>query len=289
VKFATYFPRQQRLKRNVASTPPIPVDASGPAQVHMLCSHSRLNDGIATLKSFYRFAPIKYPLVFHDDGTMHESDAAKLSRHFPGVRLIGRRESDPHVRGILRERGLTNCLKLREKQPHQLKLFDFVIYSQGRPFLQLDSDILFLRPPREVFDALAQPAGAWKDRYNMDCDEAYTWGIEQVKRETGIDLLPKINVGLMCLFRDPESFNYFEKWITMPVMPDRSEYYLEQSLSAMETSRRGGEPLPREYDVAGIVQKQGREVISEHYCSTYRPLFYDHFSGRVAPELGINK
>jgi hypothetical protein len=285
VKFATYFPRQQKLNRTVAKTKPMPVDATGPAQVHMLCGHSRLADGIATLKSFYRFAPIRYPLVFHDDGTLTAGDGQTLSQHFPGVRVIWRRDSDPHVNGLLAQRGLKNCVALRAKQPHQLKLFDFVVYASGKPFIQLDSDILFLKAPTEVFDSLARPGSGWKDRYNVDFTESYTFGIEQVKRETGIDLLPNVNVGLMCLLRDESSFEQFEKWITMPVMPDRSEYFLEQSLSAIESSRRGAAPLGPEYDVGGELQSKGGDVVSEHYCSTYRPYFYDHFCDRVAPTL----
>ena len=91
----------------------------------------------------------------------------------------------------------------------------------------------------------------------------------------------------MCLRRDDESFALFEKCLKMPVLEPSMVYFWEQSLTAIESSRRGAAPLGPEYDVVGVRQQKGQEVVSEHYCEKYRPVFYDHFCDRVAPELGV--
>jgi hypothetical protein len=284
----TYVFRWHKVRQAVRESAPLTVGSGGPAEVHMLCSHRSIWEGIAALKSFYRFGQSRYPLVFHGDGSLRRRDIELIETHLPGVRVVPRKEADARVEGHLVERGLESCLRLRRAQKYQLKLFDFAVYADGKPFLQMDSDVLFLRPPHEVFAALEVPAAQWVDRYNVDCGTYYTWSAEEVKRRLNVELIPQINVGLMCLKRDVSCFEFYEHCLkAMPVEGART-YFYEQTLTALESSRRGAQALPAAYDVADRLESTGAQVISQHYCSKYRPRFYDDFCERVAPALSVS-
>lgn len=276
------------LRPAIARTTPVPVQSSGPVEVHMLSGHYHVFEAIAALKSFYRFCSVKYPLVFHDDGSLNPGDIANLNHHFPGIRVIQRREADERVDAYLESTHLRACAKLRHYHATCLRLFDFAMYAEGKPFLQMNSNVLFFRQPTELLAALDQPLSSWTDRYNQEEFDSYTWTAEQVKEHTGLVLLPRINVGLMCLRRDTSSFELFEKCAAIPMLPSMEKmmtYFYEQTLTAIESSRRGAKPFPPCYDIRGIMQKRGVEVTSEHYCHIYRPFFYRHFHNRVAPAL----
>lgn len=283
--------REQRVRREVMTTAPMPVDVDGPAQIRMLCSHARLADGIATLKSFYRFSPIKYPLYFHDDGTFTQRDVQILREHFPGVHVHLRPECDRALVAELERRGLQRCIDLRWSQPHQLKLFDFVYYAKGKPFLQLDSDVLFYEPPTEIFDALAvAPGPEWEDRYNQDEKNWYTWSNQQTQKHLGMPIIPLCNVGVMCLTRPLSCFDFVEDCLAKLPQDNWDPYFLEQTLTALYTSAKmRSRPLDLRYDVAGRFSKAATGVISEHYCGPMRYLFYDHFSQMVFPRLAEAK
>jgi hypothetical protein len=285
VKLHQYLGIKRQLKKAVLQSPPIPVATEGAVAVHMLCSHNRVYDGIATLKSFYRYVDVPVPLLFHDDGSLTAGDCDLIQRHLPGIRLIYRRDADPILKEYLLKAGLKRCVELRRFHNLQLKLFDFAYYANGQPYIQLDSDILFLKPPIELMEAARAPVDQFVDRYNADQSNAYTWTAEESRQFLGIDLLPRINSGLMCVRRDDDTFPFFERASAMPILDPKLAYYSEQSLTAMESSRRGARPLPDEYDVAGRYAKTGGQVVTQHYCSTLRPQFYTDFCRLVFPEL----
>jgi hypothetical protein len=47
------------------------------------------------------------------------------------------------------------CKSLRDNLVLGLKLFDFAHFSYGRPYLALDTDVLFFRNPVELYEALS--------------------------------------------------------------------------------------------------------------------------------------
>ncbi len=286
-KYRLLHHREQRIRREVEQTPPVPVGSVGGAQVRMLCSHDRLADGIATLKSFFRYPAARYPLFFHDDGTMTQADLARIERHFPGAQVVLRADADPVLEAELRRRKLPRCIELRRMQPHQLKLFDFAYYARGTPFLQLDSDVLFFDEPREIIDALAVPPGpAWWDCFNLDAQFSYTWDDQQIRNALGFSIVPLCNVGVMCLHRSDDLFEFLELCLERLPRDRWHPYFLEQTLTALYSSRNGrARPLDPRYDVMGRFSRQATGVVAEHYCGTLRYLFYDHFSERVLPDL----
>jgi hypothetical protein len=59
-----------------------------------------------------------------------------------------------------------NCKLLRDKLVLALKLFDFAHFSNGSPYLVLDTDVFFLQTPVELRDALV--GRSRRSRSNQD-------------------------------------------------------------------------------------------------------------------------
>lgn len=270
------------------------------AQLHALTGRRGIFDLIATFKSFYRFAPVRHPLVVHDDGSLIDADLRLLDAHLPGVSVLRRSDADRRVIPILKASGFTKLITLREKLVFTLKLIDLRVYAEGRPSLYLDSDILFHRPPHLLFEMLAGATEPWLDRYNEDIMSSYAWTPEQIKRVADVTVHPGVNAGMVCL-RRPEyaaDLELFETCLTLETPPDRF-YYVEQTLNAIDLSAHGAEALPPDYDVCFrcVVRghydtwlrtgEGGHQVTSQHYCGGWaqRRYFYRHFIDHVAPAL----
>lgn len=308
----THFLRRQAFmagfRRIVAGTPPVRIEASGEVELRVLSGKRVLWETIAALKSFYRFSERKYALVVHDDGSLRPADLRRLEEHFPGVRFVPREEADRRIGELFERRGLRNCAQLRRTLVLTPKVFDLQLFAGDTRILYFDSDILYRKRPDALFEALASPPAEWRDRYNEDvamklADDAvapaYSWSRAQVRAHVGIELLPQVNSGLMLLHRPEPAWDLFERCLEMPVAPGR-EWYVEQSLIAIDMSRTGAQPLPSNYDVcfrhayhdveffaAVNADRVGHPVVTQHYCggSPMRGYFYTHFVSKVAPEI----
>jgi hypothetical protein len=289
-------PHQQAILRALGPTAPVRLDADGPIEVHILCGRATVPDALAMLKSFYGRTGATYPLVVHEDGTFGDTERARFAEHFPGTRVIPRRQADAEVDAELAAAGAHRCITYRHEQIYGLKLFDLEHYARGKRVLYLDTDILFFTRPDALLDALHAPDGHWADRYNEDVKSCYTWSFERVRNDTGIELLPRVNTGLLVLRLGTPDWSCYESWLGMP---ERS-FYSEQTLRAMYLSAAGARPLPGEYDVCFrhaweghdweeslAAKRVGKEVVSEHFCGGIgcRVLFYERFLQRVVGTL----
>ena len=282
------------------NTEPLPLERETGAQLHALTGRRGLADVIGAFESFYRFAPTRHPLLVHDDGSLTDADVALVHRHLPGARVVRRAEADRRVAPLLEAAGLRRCIDLRARLPFALKLIDLRVYAEGRPALYFDGDVLFHRSPELVHRMLANQNAPWVDRYNEDVVSSYAWTPEQVANSIGVRLRPQVNAGLVCVRRPDyaEDFELFENCLALETPPDLF-YYTEQTLNAIELTRRGAEPLPPDYDVCfrhaargdyddWLKRAEGGEqVTSQHYCGGWaqRRFYYHHFIDHVAPAL----
>lgn len=296
------------FRRVVAGTPPIRVEDSGEVELRVLSGRRVLWETIAALKSFYRFSERKYALLVHDDGSLRPADLRLLEAHFPRVRFVTRAEADRRVLELFRRRGLERCGRLRRTLVLTPKVFDLQLFAGETRVLYFDSDILFRQRPDALLDAIAAPIAEWRDRYNEDVRmeladnaiaPAYCWSRAQVRAHVGIELRPQVNSGLMLLHRPEPAWDLFERCLEIPVAPGR-EWYVEQTLIAVDMSRTGALPFPADYDVcfrhayhdvefrsAVDADQPGHPVVTQHYCggSPMRGYFYTHFASKVAPEI----
>lgn len=288
----------REFRRHVLTGPSIRVRCDGEVVVRTFLGRRSIIEAIASLKSFYRFAPEPYALVVHEDGSLTRRGASLLRRHFPGVRIVPRRIADREVIAHLEKKGFSRCAELRRKLPLALKFFDVPFYGVGQRVVYIDSDVLFLQPPTELLQGLHAPSLLWKDRFAVDIHTAYSWTLEALERCFGIPILPSVNSGLLLFRRVELSWSQAELCLRMPALPD-SSHYLEQSLFAVDFSHARAEALPPEYDVCFRhtwrddydrwlgEASTGHEVVSQHYCGSARQRahFYRHFIRFVAPHL----
>ena len=289
-------PYQRALLLALEPTAPVRVATDGPIEVHILCGRATALDALAMLKSFYDQTGATYPLVVHEDGSFGDAERARFAKHFPGARIISRRQADLEVDAVLNAAGLRRCVAYRHEQIYGLKLFDLEHYGRGKRVLYLDTDILFFTRPDALLDALHASDDQWADRYNEDVKSCYTWSVERVKEVTGIDLLSCVNAGFLVLRVGSPDWTSYESWLAMP---ERS-FYSEQTLRAMALSAARARPLPREYDVCFRhawegqdwltcfnERRLGQQVVSEHFCGGLgsRVLFYERFMQRVVGRL----
>lgn len=275
--------------------PPIRVDSTGDVELHMLFGRRSMHDAVAAVKSFYRFASHRYPLVVHEDGSLTASDARFLGQQLPGLRIIPRSEADVRVGAELRRANLPRCAELRQKLVLSLKYFDLQLYAAGKSVLYLDSDVLFHRSPIELQTALGTAPSAWVDRYNVDINTAYTWPAADMLRVTGVTVPPRINSGLMCVRRETIDWTLAEECLSLG-LPPSAIHFAEQTLWAIDLAHRGARPLAPEYDVCFRNVWTGSDyaawlrtavgysnVVSQHYCGgeAQRDYFYRHVLGEA--------
>jgi hypothetical protein len=277
---------ERRLSARVEQTPPIRLGTMGEVEVRTLSGHGRVAETVAMLKALYRFVPHSWPALVHDDGTLDRSDVMRLTAHFPNIRVLSRVEADAIIGPELAARRLPRCLSLRESTVFGLKLFDLMYFAFGKRILYIDSDIVIERRPDTLLEALAAPDDEWKDRYNQDVKSSYVWRSDAIRIHAGVEPLPMVNSGLLCLRIDSLDWELFEHCLELP----ERGWWVEQSLYAIYLAKRGAEPLPPEYDVCFrhawegeprtaclAERRRGRAVVSQHYCGAdpYRVLMYE--------------
>jgi hypothetical protein len=217
--------------------------------IRYLVCHGQVIEAIWSAKSLVADTRIqKWNLVFHDDGSLSVKDVGLLIYHFPHARVIRRAEADLEMANRLPAAVLS------------LKLFDFAHFSHGRPYLALDTDVLFFEDPVELYDALSGSDDCI--RWNEDHPEtaSFSHTVDEIYVKTGLQPL-RFNSGVLAV---PQPFTHWEQiesWLHVLGKP-RMEWALEQTMYALIAALGGGAPLPNRYDV---LEAKWPNVISEHY------------------------
>jgi hypothetical protein len=235
------------LARGILRTAPVRTDPAGgevPVEVHLLCHRHDHLIALWALKSFYRFAGVRLPLVVHLQGRVPERARARLRTHFPDARIVDQAEADAVVVEWLRRRG-RRLLEVRGRYPILMKLTDFALLSRAGRLLAVDSDVLFFAPPAALLAAVRR--GGPGSLFQRDVGSGYTVPPAWARERLGIDLVPRINTGIMSYPRDPADLERCEQYLEQPELM-RPSGVLEQTLHALRACERGPvEFLPPEY------------------------------------------
>lgn len=254
---------QQR--RKILKTHPVTTAQAGEVSIRYLVCHDQILEALWAAKSLLADKRFRaFQLIFHDDGTVSANDVACLSYHFPQAGIILRRDSDQELNDLP-----SACAELRKRLVFGVKFFDVAHFSRGKPYLALDTDVLFFRNPDELYNALVSPAGI---RWNQDppalvslCDS-----VDRIVEATGIQPKAQFNAGLLAVPRPFVDWDRIERWLTalgeIPLI-----WTAEQTLHAIVAALEGGAPLPETYDV---YEEHWPNVVSEHYCSRSRRNMY---------------
>lgn len=210
-------------------------------------------------------------MTIHDDGSLTKSDMELFQMHLPRCRVIVRSEADQRMDDVLR--GYPRCQRMRRALRFHcaLKLFDPWVYSPTDVIVLMDSDILFFRRPHELLEC----AEKGKACFNADYQDAYAVRTGEIRHRMGIDVLDRVNAGLLVLEREKFDLDLVEQYFTTFPAPIHDLNRHEQTLYALLLSQAGAHRLSKVYQIS----KQPIEAatVSHHFVSDGSRL---HFSTR---------
>jgi len=177
-------------------------------QVSCLVCHAHIPIALACLPTLLRYSQNPVELILHDDGSLTDCDATQLIQALPGSRIIRRQEADQRMADELKNRPASAAY--RRASCMGLKLFDSVYFTAGQTYAYTDSDILFIRPFRDLFQF---PDDRTHAIFIHDTvDNCYSFRSWQLLLAPGIKLPQRVNAGLSCFRRshyDPDFLEWF--------------------------------------------------------------------------------
>lgn len=265
---------RQRLRNQVAFSPPSPVAERGlPFSPHTLVCHQDILLAICSSKALNLAMERALPWVFHDDGSLTSEDIKMLSCHFPGSRIVERKESDLFYKAT---ENIPFVRRLRKMHVMLLKLGDLHVYSPTNKILYVDSDVLFLKKPDFLLARLFDDCAG--NYFNKDIASAYITDSQTIKSLTGVQPPERINAGLSILKKDDIALDKIEGILIKLNSNLRNDwnYYghlIEQSVVAVlaAQSQGGAFHLPHEYDVS--LDKEVSTAACKHYVGVIRDLY----------------
>lgn len=236
-----------------------------PLDVRSLICHRDVPLALRCLPSLLTYSHEPLRLTLHDDGSLTDVDEAALLNTFPGARIIRRAEADRVMEDILRQHPA--CAEFRRVHPLAVKLFDTALGSGSSLLRYCDTDVLFFRPFRGLFD-LSSDVDAI---FMTDTHDAYSLRSWQMLRR-GVRLVARLNSGLICFRVDRFDLDRVE-WFLKQQMDPRFPHFAEQTAWAVLAA-----PLvTRQWDpkqvriIAGGVRRPVT-LVAGHYVGPFRDL-----------------
>lgn len=174
---------------------PIRLDDNSGYELHLLTCKRDVLMALWCLKTFYYYSELRMPLFIHDDGTLTEDCVSVFKKHFIGCRVSMKKDADAQMRRHLSK--YEYCSKYRFGNygwsPLAIKLFDFIHYSRTMKILTMDSDVLFLRKPKEIIECIKSGRGFFMN----DIWDSYSVPNELIKKLLNIQVRNNVNIGIM--------------------------------------------------------------------------------------------
>ena len=261
--------RRVRIQRQILNTPPVRTARHGRVEVRVITWWREWINIVWTLKSFYHFAGVDYPLYIHDGG-LKPANLDALRQHFPDCHLILDQESNVRASEVLSARGLKRCQSYRLRNIATRKILDYFLLSDADTIISVDSDIVFFRRPAE----LCVPANPLrKNYYNRDENYRYSLTPQECASELGVVPHPYVNCGLFLVRRESIDFEAIERWLKNSTL-FADTLSSEQTLHALCSTAYGLDLLPDSYLVStrpGLEEK----LVCKHYPGFFRHLLYE--------------
>jgi len=241
----------------------------GAFSVHNLTCHDDAEMALWALKSFVFFSGVSPDIVVHDDGTLTAEDRELFARHLERCVVVERFEADRILHDALE--GFPLCRRMRARPDFHcaLKLFDPAFFSSHPMTLLLDSDVLFFRRPSELLERIS----CGRPCFNSDYQDAYVASPEEVGVGMGIELIRRVNAGLVATRRSDLDLAFMEKYFELFASRPCDVNRHEQTLRAALLSRVGAERLPDSYQISKT--ELGPSTVSHHFVTDgSRPGFF---------------
>jgi hypothetical protein len=240
-----------------------------PIPVRTLLGARSFADSVVCLRSLLACTADPIRLIVHEDGTLTDGHRDELRRLAADVELVPRAAADAAVLPLLA--GHPRCLKARASGALFLKLFDIPLLA-GKQLAYCDSDVLFVRRFRGLFDPPPRPA-----RLAFMTDVAHAFAVRpwRVWPAGRIRLGGGVNTGL--IVGDPAALDLDHvEWLLGALAGDtgfaRRPYWAEQTCWSAVAARAGfalydGRRLVLAGPRLGGVTDQ---TVGIHFVSTYR-------------------
>lgn len=256
---------------------PAVTDAQSPAAVcelHMMTYDRDWSMALWAARSFYHFAGVRWPIVFHIGGAISQKGLWALRRHFPQAVIWTMAEADARVEPRLEQMGLTHLIGARRACVLMRKMIDFGFLAQSPNIAGLDTDILFFRRPDEVIDAGQGPAGA--PLFIRDCVSTYSLSPQEARERFGIELVERLNTGLSVWSPSILDLQQANRCFADGMLL-RARWLAEQTAQALLASAHGVRFLPDTYVTSvarGLRSPLGEDLVAKHYPNAPRPLYF---------------
>jgi hypothetical protein len=231
--------------RSLLRTQPIVLDQSSVAEVHILVGEKQFWSCLLALKSLLRFYR-HVNVAIHCDGTMTSQHEGILKKHFQGIRMISRRIADNEVGKALRD--FPTCREFRSKNVVMSQVFDFAILSSREKIIGMDSDIIFLKNPKEVIQ--------WIEDDKQQC--LYTFeklpfcpriGRQYITQlhSHGFNFAPHLCGGFLCTFKSLLNLSLLERYCQYVKANCTDKLYRAQTMNALLLANTENLLLPATY------------------------------------------
>jgi hypothetical protein len=272
------------VRPRILSTPPICGTTDKLCEIHVLTSKRDWLNLVWTLKSFYLWSNRRYALCIHDDGSLTGAEFATLQMHFPDARIIRRTVADERLAEVLSD--FPRSLSVRNTNLPTAKVFDFAAFLESDRMAVFDSDLLFFAEP-SIYLQRVENSSYRRNTFIADIGHAYTVEPDKVGNLIGHQLVPYVNSGLGLVHRMSIRWEWTEEFLALPGILAGRIWVVEQTLSALCSSRYGLELLPDEYTVRlepGVGARCFR-----HYVGAIRHLMYAEGIKRLVKDDFLKK
>jgi hypothetical protein len=268
--FVRAFRRHQLWKRVLKAKPIRTAPRLNTAtEVHLLCHRLDYLSALWALKTFYNASGVDFPLVIHVNGNAERQVYDRLQAHFPDATVIPRADANQEIEPLLAS-SYPRLLKARRTSPFMLKLTDFPLFARGTTVLAIDSDVLFFSQPRELLERAMNPGAGYA--FQRDPESTYNLSEAEAMSEYGIQLVPRVNTGLMIYHRELPDLAAFERYLRHPGVAQPNGF-IEQTLYALHASQIGGvEYLSERYALSLQAGLSYDGLTARHYAGPSRRL-----------------
>lgn len=151
-------------------------------------------------------------LRLHGDGSWTDDDRAALRASFPGSRFVERAEADERMADELARHPALAAF--RRRNPLALKLLDAVSWTDGDRVAFVDSDVLFVRRFRGLFDFPDSRAGAVFMRDSQEAYSARSWHL--ALHPGRMRLARRVNTGVVLFRKSRYDLDALEWYLSKP-------------------------------------------------------------------------
>ncbi len=266
--------REMEQAANTLPLLPMIVDAQAPLELHLLTGGRFWYQTAFCLWTLARHAGRTLSPVIYDDGTLTDEFRQPLVRLFPAVRFVSSGETiarlDEHLPA-------TKFPHLRERwvnYPNLRKLTDPHIGATGWK-LVLDSDLLFFRRPDFLLNWLDSPD---RPLHAVDCETSYGYSRSLMNELAGAPVADLVNVGLTGLNSRELDWERLEYWCATLIARERTSYYLEQALIAMQVAGQKCRIAPSDDYVTLPVEPEASacHAVMHHYVAHSKRWYFQH-------------